>query len=245
MALVVVASISVVVIDASPMSDPLQRRFIRPGSAPLPQAGTLLLNMLSNQNFSSIVSAPYASAVPVQRWPIGIVTVNTSVMSVAPIAMSTDSEGAAIVSLLPGLYLLEAPYNTLSIRIPFTIYSGNATSVVLTVSERAYPMLYSEAEDVGGVTSAYVEVRSPSSVAGAGELATVGALEVVSGTSQEFQARASVLSEQAPALGTQWLRLEFAGTFDMTAATSVVLATWSYASTISVAPTATGQAQNQ
>lgn len=245
LALIVVASSSVILIDSSPMSDPLQRQFLRPGSAPLPKTGTLLLNMLSNQNFSSIVSAPYASAVPVVRWPFGIVTVNTSVMSEAPISMSTDSAGAAVVSLLPGLYLLEAPYNTLSIRIPFTIYSGNTTFVLLTVSERAYPLLYSEAQDVGGVTSAYVEVRSSTAVAGAGDLATVGAQEVVSGISEPYQVKASVVADQAPSSGTQWLSLEFAGSFDVAAATSAVLATWSYSSTVTVAPTPVGGAQAQ
>lgn len=245
LALIVVASSSVILIDSSPMSNPLQRQFIRPGSAPLPKTGTLLLNMLSNQNFSSIVSAPYASAVPVIRWPFSIVTVNTSVMSVAPISMSTNSEGAAVVSLLPGLYLLEAPYNTLSIRIPFTVYSGNTTFVRLTVSERAYPLLYSEAQDVGGITSAYVEVRSSSSVAGAGDLATVGAQELVFGISEPYQVKASVISDQLPSAGTQWLRLEFAGPFDVSAATSAVLATWSYSSSITVTPTASSQAQAQ
>ena len=172
-ALIVVASLSVAVIDSHAIADPLQRDLVRPADAPLPKAGALSVRMLSNQNFTSVVSEPLGTPVPVPKWPMTVTTINSSVISETPLPLSTDADGVAVVSLLPGDYVLRAPYNTLSIAIPFRIFGGNTTSVQLNVTEGAYSLLYSEAADVGGQPSVYVELRSSTPVANVSEPVTL------------------------------------------------------------------------
>lgn len=236
-ALFVIASLSVVVIDSHSLSDPLQRDFVRPGSAPLPPTGTLVVTMLSNQDFSSSISEPLRTPVPVPKWPLALVTINSSVISVEPISLTTDPEGVAIDTLLPGDYVLEAPYNTLNIEVPVVILSGNTTSVRLDFSEHAYSLLYSEASDVGAQPSLYVELGSSASVANVSEPVTIGMQHGGPGGNEVY---ATVLSERLPAQGTQWLDLGTAAEVDLAGAGAVILATWSYSSTVSVEPTVKG-----
>lgn len=235
LALIAVASLSVVVIDSHTLANPLQRDFIRPADAPLPKNGVLSVRMFSNQDFSSIVSEPLETPMPVPAWPMAVLTINSSVISEAPQPLKTDSNGVAHLSLLPGDYILRVPYNTLRIAIPVRILSGNTTSVGLNVSEGAYPVLYSEAADVGGQPSLYVEFSSTTSVANVTEPVT---LQVKNGeTGNGYQIFASVASEQPPAQGTQWLELDAVETFDLAGAATVLLATWNYSTSIAVGPT--------
>jgi len=234
-ALVVVASLSVAVIDSHAISDPLLRDLIRPADAPLPKMGTLWVQMFSNQDFSSVVSEPLTSPAPVPRWPMTLTTINSSVISEAPISLTTDADGVAHDSLYPGEYILRAPYNTLNIVIPVRIFGGNTTTVKLNVTEGAYPLLYSEAADVGAQPSAYVEVRSSGPVANAGERITLQVKNEGSGGSYEVYA--TVVSELPPAQGTQWLDLDSQVPVDLAGAATAFLATWVYATSITVGPT--------
>jgi len=233
-ALFVIASLSVVVIDSHGLSDPLQRDLIRPGSAPLPPTGTLVITMVSNQNFSGAAAEPLATPVPLAKWPIAVVTINSSIISVEPISLTTDPEGAAVDTLLPGDYVVEAPYNTLNIEVPVVIVSGNTTIVRLDMSEHAYPLVYSEASDVGAQPNLYVEVRSSTSVANVSDPVSIGMEHGGPGGGEVY---ATVVSERVPAQGTQWLDLGSAAEVDLTGAGLVVLSTWSYSSTVSVGPT--------
>jgi hypothetical protein len=237
-ALLVVASLSVVVIDSHSLSDPLQSDLIRPGSAPLPPAGTLVIEMVSDQNFSSAVSAPLRTPLPVPKWPIAVVTINSSVISIEPISLATNPEGVAIDTLLPGDYVVEAPYNTLNIQVPVVILSGNTTTLRLDFSERAYPLLYSEASDVGAQPSLYVELRSSASVANVTQPVTIGLQHGGPGGDEVY---ATVVSERPPAQGTQWLDLGSGAEVDLSGAGAVILSTWSYSSTVSVEPTVQGR----
>gem|GEM_PF-4387393 len=234
-ALIAVASLSVVVIDSHTLANPLQRDFIRPADAPLPKTGVLSVRMFSNQDFSAIVSEPLETSMPVPEWPMQVITINSSVISEAPQSLSTDSNGVAHLSLLPGVYVLRVPYNTLRIEVPVRILSGNTTSVGLNVSEGAYPLLYSEAADVGGQPSLYVEFSSSTPVANVTEPVT---LQVKNGeTGNGYQVFATVISEQPPAQGTQWLELGSLEAFDLAGAATVLLATWTYSTSITVGPT--------
>jgi hypothetical protein len=235
LALIVVASLSVVLIDSHSLDDPLQRDFLRPADAPLPKPGVLSVQMFSNQDFSTIVSAPLQASIAVPDWPMTLTTINSSVISVTPLSFKTDSEGVAHVPLLPGLYILQAPYNTLNIEIPVNIYSGNTTSVVLSVVEGAYPLLFSEAADVGAQPSVYVELRSSAPVANVSEAVTLQGQ--YGGAGDAFRVDATVTSQQPPAQGTEWLQLAPLGTLDLAGAESVILATWTYSNTVTVGPT--------
>jgi len=231
-ALVLVAFLSVEAIDSHSLADPLQRDLIRPGSAPLPRTGTLLVQMLSDQNFSSIVSRPLNSSAPLPKWPMNVITINSSIISLEPLSLSTDADGIATAPLLPGEYVLQAPYNTLRIEIPVRIFSGNTTVVRLNVAEGAYSLLYSEAADVGGQPRLYVELNSSSPVANVTEPVT---LQVQNGGSgQGYEVFATVVSELPPAQGTQWLELESGVPVDLAGAASVLLATWTYSSSVTV-----------
>lgn len=234
-ALIAVASLSVVVIDSHTLANPLQRDFIRPADAPLPKNGVLSVRMFSNQDFSSIVSKPLQTSMPVPEWPMAVDTINSSVISEAPQPLKTDSNGVARLSLLPGDYVLRVPYNTLRIAIPVRIISGNTTSVGLNVSEGAYQVLYSEAADVGGQPSIYLESSSSTPVANITEPVT---LQVKNGeTGNGYQIFATVASEQPPAQGTQWLELDSTEAFNLAGAATVLLATWNYSTSTAVGPT--------
>jgi len=233
-ALLVFASLSVAVIDSHSLSDPLQRDLVRPGSAPLPPTGTLVITMVSNQNFSSTVSEPLRTPVPVPKWPIAVVTINSSIISVEPISLTTDPEGVAVDTLLPGDYVVEAPYNTLNIQVPVVILSGNTTTVRLDLSEHAYPVIYSEASDVGAQPSVYIELHSSTAVANVSEPVTIAMQHGGPGGNAVY---ATVVSERPPAQGTQWLDLGSSTEVDLSGAGTVVLATWSYSSPVSIEPT--------
>jgi hypothetical protein len=233
--LIVVASLSVALIDRHSLADPLQVNFLRPADAPLPKPGILSVQMFSNQDFSTTVSAPLQAPIAVPDWPMTLTTINSSVISVTPLSFSLNSGGVANVPLLPGLYILQAPYNTLNIEIPVHISSGNTTSVQLNVFEGAYSVLFSEAADVGAEPSVYVELRSSALAANVSEPVT---LQVRNGGSGGgYQVDATVTSQWAPAQGTEWLELATVGTLDLAGAQSVVLATWAYSSSVSVGPT--------
>jgi len=233
-ALIVVASLSVALIDSHSIADPLQRDYIRPADTPLPKPGTLSVQMFSNQDFSSIASEPLKTSIPVPEWPMALTTINSSVISVTPLPLSTDQVGVAHVSLLPGLYVLRVPYNTLNIVIPVHISSGNTTSVQLNVLEGAYSLLFSEAADVGAEPSLYVELRSSTPVANVSEPVT---LQVQYGGSRGgYRVDATVTSQWPPAQGTEWLELAPVGILELASATSVVLATWTYSSSVTVGP---------
>jgi hypothetical protein len=232
LALIVVAALSVAVIDSHAISDPLQRDLVRPASAPLPKTGTLFVRLVSNQNFTSVVSSPLGAPVPVPRWPMTLTTINSSVISAAPIPLSTDVHGVAIATLLPGVYVLRTPYNTLDIEVPLKILSGNTTLVQLSVTEGAYSLLYSEAADVGAQPSAYVALRSATTVASVGERVTLDVQQRGSGGA--YQVYATVVSELPPAQGTQWLELDSTQTVDLAGAASVLFATWAYTTSITV-----------
>lgn len=233
-ALIVVASISVAVIDSHSIADPLQRDLIRPAAAPLPRPGTLTVQMFSDQNFSSVVSEPLRTAVPVARWPMTLTTINSSVISLTPLSLTTDADGVATTTLLPGEYVLGAPYNTLDIMIPVKIFSGNTTSVQLNVTEDAYSLVYSEAADVGGQPSAYVEVPTSAPVANVSERVTLNVQNRGSGSGYEVYA--TVVSARPLAQGTEWLELDSAGPVDLAGAASVLLAVWTYSTSTTVEP---------
>jgi hypothetical protein len=233
--LIVVVSLSVALIDSHSLADPLQANLLRPADAPLPKPGILSVQMFSNQDFSTIVSAPLKAPIAVPDWPMTLTTINSSVISVTPLSFSLDSEGVAHVPLLPGLYILSAPYNTLNIEIPVNIFSGNTTSVQLNVFEGAFPVLFSEAADVGAEPSVYVELSSSAPAANVSEPVT---LQVRNGGSGGgYQVDATVTSQWPPAQRTEWLELAPMGTLDLAGAESVVLATWAYSSSVSVGPT--------
>ena len=236
LALVVVASLSVALIDSHAISDPLQRDLIRPADAPLPKPGTLSVRMLSNQDFKSVVASPLKTPAPVPKWPMTLTTINSSVVSVAPISLSTDAEGSVVASLLPGDYILRAPYNTLNIEIPVRILGGNTTSVQLNVTEGAYSLLYSEASDVGAQPSVYVEVGSSTQVANVSEPVTLQVLN--EGPGNGYEVFATVVSDQPPSQGTQWLELDSRVPVDLSGAASVLLATWAYSTSTTVTPSA-------
>jgi hypothetical protein len=235
LALIVVASLSVALIDSHSLADPLQLNFLRPADAPLPKPGTLSVQMFSNQDFSTVVSEPLSDPIAVPDWPMTLTTINSSVIAVTPLSFSTDSEGVARVPLLPGLYVLRAPYNTLNIEIPVHISSGNTTSVRLNIVEGAYSLLFSEAADVGAEPSVFVELRSSTPVANVSEPVTIQVQ--YEGSRGGHQVDATVTSQRPPVQGTEWLELAPEGTLDLASAASVLLATWNYSSSVTVGPT--------
>ncbi len=115
------------------------------------------------------------------------------------------------------------------------IFSGNTTSVQLNVTEGAYPLIYSEAVDVGARPSVYVELPSSGPIANVSEPVTLQVRNEGPGTG--YEVFATVVSEQLPAQGTQWLELEPQVPVDLSGAATALLATWTYLSSVTVRPT--------
>ena len=232
--LVVVASLSVIVVNSFPFADPLQRVFLRPADAPLPPSGTLSIQMFSNQDFSTIVAMPLNDSIPLTKWPVAVYSINATIVSEAPLSTQTDQNGSAVVSLQPGTYFVQAPYGPLQIQVPVQIFSGNTTAVQIHVSESAYSLLYSEAVDVAAQPSVYVELGSSSSVAKTGDTVS---FQVEGGPGGSSEVQAVVVSQWPPEQGTQWLKLEPLGFFSISSAKAVILATWTYTDSVMVTST--------
>jgi hypothetical protein len=115
------------------------------------------------------------------------------------------------------------------------IYSGNTTSVRLNIVEGAYPLLFSEAADVGAQPSVYVQLRSSTPAANVSEPVTIQVQ--YGGPRGGHQVDAIVTSQRPPVQGTEWLELAPEGTLDLASAAAVLLATWNYSSSVTVGPT--------
>jgi hypothetical protein len=228
-ALVVLASLMVVLINASPSSVQLQRNFIRPVIAP-PGEGYLLVEMTSNENFSSVVSMPLGGQAPVVGWPLNVTPANSSVVAAIESSIITGRHGLALAQLVSGTYVLQTVYQTLDIALPVVISTDDVTEVRIGVTEGAYPTLYSEEGSLGAQSSVYVEVPSSTQVANSSQQVV---LEVQNtGARSAYEVHATVASAQQPVLGTEWLNLVTAAPFDPVNADSMLLTTWRYSALV-------------
>jgi hypothetical protein len=201
--------------------------------------GTLVVQVHTNQNQSDLLSSPTSQFFP---WGEKGMTVTAADNSSAPQLLITDTQGGALQELAPGHYFVRLADQTLSIKIPVQIFVGNETKVKLTISGTAYPIVYSEESGVipaaGKLQSnMFVELRSSAPVANVNDQVLLKVRGGAPGVG--YLANATVLAQQPPTQGNEWLELGASTTINPVNATSIVLTTWTYSSSITVQPIGT------
>ncbi len=151
----------------------------------------------------------------------------------------TNRTGGVFQVLPPRHYLVNLAVETLSIKIPVQVSVGNDTRVVVTIRGAAYPLVYSEESGVVPVAgraqfSMFAELRSPTSIANVSDPVLLKVRVAAPGAG--YLVNATVVGQKPPSQGTQWLELVTEGAFSPVDATSIVLTTWTYSSTITVLP---------
>lgn len=202
--------------------------------------GTLAVFLFSNQdqNKSDGSAIPTNQSVPLPNWTVTVTQPALSSYGAAPplqYIFTTNAKGLAGGVVTEGAYVVNILDETLNVTIPVAIYVGNETLVQVTVSGAVHPLLYSEESGVlltptTAQYGMYVELHASTSVANASESAI---LNVQRGTAG-YSVNATVLLQEPPTAGTQWLELATPSLVNSVSATSISLTTWSYASTVKV-----------
>jgi len=204
---------------------------------PVPQpTGTLVVQVHTNQNETDGLSNPTNRSFPLGEKGL---TVTTADNARGPQVMITDTQGGALQELAPGRYVVRLSDQTLSIKVPVQIFAGNETKVKLTITGTAYPVVYSEESGVvlaaGKVRSdMFVQLRSSASVASVDDLVLLRVRGGAPGVG--YTANATVLAQQPPTQGTEWLELGTSTTINPVNATSIFLTTWTYSSAVTIQP---------
>jgi hypothetical protein len=162
-------------------------------------------------------------------------TVTIADNSSNPIALVTDTKGGVEESLAAGRYVLRLSDESLSIKIPLQITTGNLTKVQVTILGTAYPVQYSEVQGLvlfgsKPQSNMFVEVPPISPTVNPGEKVI---LKVHTGPAG-FLSNATVLADQPPVQGLQWLQLGASTPINAAGTTSIFLTTWTYSDSISV-----------
>jgi hypothetical protein len=244
LALIVVALLMIDVFDSATLANsaiPLggggPNAHGHPGPAILLPNGTLIVTLVSNQNGSAAL--PTNRTLPLVAWPVTVTSINSSNPFTQPYVLTTNRAGVALRQLPAGPYAVQVQDETLNVTIPVQVLAGNETQVSVRVSGAVYQLLYSE--EVGVLLTAssaqygmYAELRSSTSVA---NLTEPVFLNVEEGTAGEgYLVNATVLAQQSPSQGTQWLELGTASAVDPLDATSIYVITWTYSSLVTVTP---------
>jgi hypothetical protein len=238
--LIVFSGIIVLVINASYLAGPALPFQASPNPGP---TGTLTVELHSNQNESDRLSSPAAYPLfPVGDKAINVTQTTNASSSVGQIALVsqtlvTDLNGIASQQLSPGRYVVSLRDQTLDIIIPVQVSAGNQTNLSVTIHGAAYPLVYSESgipATAGAQTNMFVELSSSTPVANVSEPVILKVNGTVPGAG--YFVDATVVSHQPPTQGTQWLELGAAETVDPVNATSIVLTTWTYSSSVAVRP---------
>jgi hypothetical protein len=237
--LIVLSMLIVLILNSSSLVSPVLP--IQGGTqsgAPGPD-GTLVVQLLSNQNERDRLSNPTdkLSAIGDKAMIVSQATNSSNPFSQV---LVTDAGGAVSQSMSPGPYVVSLMDEALDINIPVQISPGNTTKLMVTIYGAAYPLIYSEESGVRPAAGSpqsnmYVELRSPTPVANVSEPVILKVYGTAPGAG--YLVNATVVSRQQPTQGTQWLELGAAVMVDPVNATSIILTTWTYSSFIEVRPT--------
>lgn len=196
--------------------------------------GILFVQVISNQNQTDKISDP------LDRWyALGGLSVTVSQENgsgaVQEYVMTTDRDGQALQYIPGGSYVVQIQDETVDAQIPVQVSVGNETKLEVSFNGAEYPLLYSEDTGLvptagGPQSSMYVEVGSAATVAIANEPVVLRVAE--GGRGAEYSVNATVVSQEPPSGGTQWLVLGTGVPVDPAGATSISLLTWTYSTFI-------------
>ncbi len=234
--LVLTSSLMVLILDSGSLANPTLPFENGNANANPGPTGTLVVQLLTNQNESDKLSNPANTLFHLGEKAM---TVTPEDNSSNPQVLITDVSGGVLEQLLPGHYVVRLVDETLSIKIPVQVFVGKETKLKVNIYGSAYPLAYSEESAVLPVvgkaqSNMFVQVRSSAPVANLSERVLLKVRGGAPGVG--YLANATVLAQQPPAQGTQWLELGTGSTIDPLNATSIVLTTWTYSSFITVSP---------
>lgn len=228
--LVLVSVAMVFLIDTSSLANPtVPLTQNNPGAARGP-GGVLLVRLSSNQNDTGPASDPLNVMLALGGRDVFVTPAASSTSGVVEeYVMTTDGDGFAREYLAAGAYLVGIKDETLDIQIPVQIAVGNETQLGVSIVGTAYPVVYSEASQMvpagqGPRSEVYVEVPSYTPVANDSEAVMLDVHQGAGGS----RVNATVVSQEQPFQGTDWLELGTATPVDPLNATSIVLTTWRY-----------------
>lgn len=199
--------------------------------------GTLVVDLTSNQNQNNKnLTTPTNQTSPLGDWPVTVTTANStsgysSYSLTQTFSLTTKANGQAAMQITEGAYDVQILDQTLNMTIPVPIYAGNETLLQVNVMGSVYPVLYSEESGliltpISAQYGTYAEVHSSSSVA---NVSAPVILRVVNGAGTHLL-NATVVAQEPPTQGSQWLQLGTPSAVDPVSATSIYLTTWTYTS---------------
>ena len=234
--LIFTSVLMVLVLNASSLANPtLPFQNNSPNPVPGP-TGTLVVQVHTNQNETDMLSNPTNRSFALGQKGVYVTVADNSSN---PQTMITDTKGGSLQELAPGRYVVRLSDQILSIRVPVQIFAGNETKVKLTINVTAYPVVYSEESGVvptvGKVRSdMFVELQSSASVASVNDQVLLKVRGGAPGVG--YLANATVLAQQPPTQGAEWLELGASTAINPVNATSISLTTWTYSSVVTIEP---------
>jgi hypothetical protein len=239
--LIIISVLMVLVLNSSSLVNPVSPPTGPPPNSPGGPTGTLVLYLVSNTNESNPISNPTDGQIPISGLAaiVSLVTNSSSTPLTQPQLMTTAKDGIATRPFPPGSYLIRFPIEALNVQVPVHVSAGNQTVVNIAVFGTAYQLLYSEESNVvptnvGVRMSMYAEVGASSSVANDSEQVI---LKMHEGTGVGgYLLNATVVSQQPPAAGKEWLEMGASSALNPVNVTSIYLTTWRYISLVTVGP---------
>jgi len=234
--LICTSVLMVLFLNASSIANPtLPFQNNSPNPVPGP-TGTLVVQVYTNQNETDILSNPTNSSFALGQKGM---TVTLADNSSNPHTMITDTRGGSLQELAPGRYVVRLWDQILRISVPVQILAGNETKVRLTIDVTGYPVVYSEESGVvptvGKVRSdMFVELQSSALVASVDDQVLLKVRGAAPGVG--YLSNATVLAQQPPTQGTEWMELGASTAINPVNATSISLTTWTYSSVVTVDP---------
>jgi hypothetical protein len=237
------------VLDTSNIFNPTSPRnviLIGSNSSPPPTQGadgTLVIFVTSNQNTTDRFAPPTNASSGAEGVPV----LATFAEAISPVQAEyywrTNAQGltGCIQCLPPGPYVVSIQYDGLNMTIPTNVLAGNQTLVQVSLTGKGYRLTYSENWGVlvtpgSAQYTMFAKVRSSVPIANVSEPVFLTMLEPASGVG--YSVNATVVSEGAPTMGTQWLQLATPSPVSLPAdgATSISLTVWTSSTTITVGP---------
>jgi hypothetical protein len=245
--LIVVSLLMLYFIDASNLFNPTGPRTVAPAptaSAPAPPGtplnGSLVVFVTSNVNVVNGIPTP-TSASSGTEGAVVVAIDEAANSSQAREIWATNAAGlTGCIACVPvGAWLVSIQYDGLEITTQAIVSVGEQTLVQASFTAKLYDLGYCAESGVLVTPSSaqytmFASVSSPAAVANASEPVF---LNVEGGLGQAgYSVNATVVSQGAPAVGTQWLELGTSSPVDLVDATSISMTAWASSVTMNVGP---------
>ena len=240
--LVLISLLLVLVLNSASLVNPLLPVSPKnPNSVP-GALGKLTIELVSNQNESDRLSNPTDLQLPVPALPAKVTPADNNTGQFGKnYLLVTNTTGVATAVVPADSYFVIFQMESLNVRVPVQVFKDNETLLTVVVLGSAYQVTYSEESNViptqvGVQADMYVELesQSPTTVANPREQVLLKMHE--GATVGGYLVNATVVTQQPPSQGTQWLTLATLAQLNPVNVTQIYLTTWSYSQSISVRP---------